>query len=83
MLGKSIAVAYTLRYSSLRVEFVNKNRYIRVCLVSEEGTQGGRGGQGSSKKRDTPWARAGMCWAHYKFGEAATTCQQPCNRAEN
>jgi len=50
---------------------------------SEEGTQGGRGGQGSSKKRDTPWARAGMCWAHYKFGEAATTCQQPCNRAEN
>jgi len=47
---------------------------------SEEGTQGG---QDSSMKRDTPWAQVGMCWAHFKFGEAATSCQQPCNRAEN
>ena len=39
MEGKLIAVVYTLRHietSSLWVEFVNKNRCIRVRLVSEE-----------------------------------------------
>ena len=40
MKRKLIAVAYTLRTyietSSLWAEFVNKNRCISVCLVSEE-----------------------------------------------
>ena len=45
--------------------------------------EGGQGGHSSSKKRDTPWVQGGMCWAHFKYGEEATSCQQPCNRAEN
>ena len=39
MQGKLIAVVYTLRTHwnrSLWAEFVNKNRCISVCLVSEE-----------------------------------------------
>ena len=36
MQGMLIGVAYTLRTSSLWAEFVNKNRCVSVCLVSEE-----------------------------------------------
>ena len=36
MQGKLIAVAYTLRTSSLLAEFINKNRCISVRFVSEE-----------------------------------------------